>query len=191
MTHADKRSVSTDALETLGMIHTKEEKRDAIHLAVLPVEAGEDLARAQPITIREGKAYLDVEGIGIVDPFIDKGVGMGQKFWMVLRPRIITSLRHVWTHPAFEDEPEVKEVAPESTDQKTLSERWLRDWVNREEVPDYDTVISLAKSSSGEDYITIFGEDAHATIPAEFWDHLYNVTGERVIDPPEGFSCSC
>lgn len=30
--HNDTRSPSTDALETLGMIHFKQEKRDAIHL---------------------------------------------------------------------------------------------------------------------------------------------------------------
>lgn len=34
MSFADKRSPSTDALETLGMIHFKPEARDAIHVAV-------------------------------------------------------------------------------------------------------------------------------------------------------------
>lgn len=33
MTHKDKRSVSTDALDSLGMIHAREEFRDAIHLS--------------------------------------------------------------------------------------------------------------------------------------------------------------
>lgn len=37
------RTPSTDALETLGMIHFKPEHRDAIHLAVDPVEAYCDL----------------------------------------------------------------------------------------------------------------------------------------------------
>ena len=35
----DKRKVSTDALDTLGSIITPAEKRDAIHLAVEPVQA--------------------------------------------------------------------------------------------------------------------------------------------------------
>lgn len=39
MSSADKRSPSTDALETLGMIHFKPEHRDAIHLAVEAVKA--------------------------------------------------------------------------------------------------------------------------------------------------------
>jgi hypothetical protein len=41
------RAVSTDALETLGKIHEREEKRDAIHLAVEPVIAGEVLQPGQ------------------------------------------------------------------------------------------------------------------------------------------------
>ena len=43
MSHADKRSVSTDALDTLGTIHMKEEKRDAIHLAVATIVRGDYL----------------------------------------------------------------------------------------------------------------------------------------------------
>lgn len=38
-TNKDKRTVTTDALETLGKIHEREEKRDAIHLAVEPIES--------------------------------------------------------------------------------------------------------------------------------------------------------
>ena len=37
------RSPITDALATLGMIHFKQENRDAIHLAVEPVEAAHNL----------------------------------------------------------------------------------------------------------------------------------------------------
>lgn len=103
---ADKRSVSTDALETLGMIHFKPEHRDAIHLAVEPIEAGEQLHPAQPIGIgSDGKAYGRNNGtikvLGIVDPFLAHPVQAGQRFWLVVQPRRITSLRHVWSHPDF------------------------------------------------------------------------------------------
>lgn len=113
MSNADKRSTSTDALETLGMIHFKQEHRDAIHLAVEPVEAGMDMHVGQDIGIHEGRAYpagihdhgmglFNVKAIGIVDPFLPaRGVRIGQKFWLVVYPRMITSLRHVWSHPDF------------------------------------------------------------------------------------------
>ena len=54
---SDKRSVSTDALETLGMIHFRQEYRDAIHLAVEPVKAGEKLKRGEHIKLVNGCAY--------------------------------------------------------------------------------------------------------------------------------------
>jgi hypothetical protein len=101
--HADKRSVHTDALETLGMIHFKPEARDAIHLAVEPVTAGEDLLPGEHIGLYvDGTAHKDLRHIGIVDPFLPKsGVKKGQRFWLVVYPRMVTSLRHVWDHPDF------------------------------------------------------------------------------------------
>lgn len=109
MSNADSRSPSTDALETLGMIHYKPEHRDAIHLAVEPVTAGEDLDRGDWIVIKDGVTFRSsqAEAHGIVDPFIPTLVGKhydvkkGEKFWFVMKPRMVRSLRHVWEHPAF------------------------------------------------------------------------------------------
>lgn len=101
---ADKRSVSTDALETLGMFHYKPEARDAIHLAVEPVEAGMILEPGQQIGIGEDGLAYDKEGVkrlGIVDPFLPATVQKGSRFWLVVYPRQISSLRHVWEHPDF------------------------------------------------------------------------------------------
>jgi hypothetical protein len=104
----DKRSVSTDALESLGKIIGTGEKRDAIHLAVEPVNAGTFLAPGQHITVKDGVAWPTAvgKGLGIVDPFLSAPVETGQRFWFVMYPRMVHSLRHVWTHPAFVDEPE-------------------------------------------------------------------------------------
>lgn len=105
--HADKRSVSTDALDTLGMIHFREEKRDAIHLAVEPVKAGCVLRCGQPINVKDGVAMPAPRATaqGIVDPFLSTDVAEGQRFWFVMMPRKVQSLRHVWSHPDFPDEP--------------------------------------------------------------------------------------
>jgi len=111
MSHNDKRSVHTDALETLGTIISDSEKRDAIHLAVEPIEAGEMLVPGQDVGIAYGKAFhRGVNHVGIVDPFLKVAVRPGQKFWLVVYPRKITSLRHVWTHPDFAEVPEVAAV---------------------------------------------------------------------------------
>lgn len=109
MSHNDKRSPSTDALETLGMIHFKEEHRDAIHLAVDPVKAACFLKVGEKIGVLDGVAYpagTFVSGVkvpyhGIVDPFLPREVKAGESFWFVMAPRMVTSLRHVWAHPDF------------------------------------------------------------------------------------------
>lgn len=193
---ADKRTVSTDALETLGMVHTREEKRDAIHLAVLPVEAGENLYAGAHVYLLSGKAmraagpYSD-DAIGIVDPFLGHtSVKAGERFWLVIYPRVITSLRHVWTHPKI---PEELNKAQQRT--KAASEAWLRSFISNADCPDYETVIAKAlnNDSWSSEYLHFDGMDAHGEIPPEFYTHLEIVTGASI--PPEkratGFSCSC
>src|SRR5258707_13974604 len=96
---ADSRSVTTDALATLGFLIGNNEKRDAIHLAVEPVECGARILHAgEHVKLVDGKAQkcLHGKGVGIVDPFLETEVIKGEKFWLVLYPRQITSLRHVW-----------------------------------------------------------------------------------------------
>jgi hypothetical protein len=103
---ADKRTVATDALATLGMIHDKQEKRDAIHLAVIQVTAHNSLLPGESISSIDDVAYADENGLGIADPFLTNLIREGDQFWMIIKPRLITSLRHVWEHPAFDNEPE-------------------------------------------------------------------------------------
>jgi hypothetical protein len=106
---SDARSVSTDALETLGTILTTPQKRDAIHLAVEPVIAGDSIMPGEDILIDfssgQGIAHPAPgrgKGIGIADPFIKRDfIEKGECFWYVMYPRQVKSLRHVWEHPAF------------------------------------------------------------------------------------------
>lgn len=114
---ADKRSVTTDALDTLGMIITENEKRDAIHLAVDNAVAGEKLAPGEDVGFLPDGTFGSCDNpIGIVDPFLKKPVKKGERFWIVIYPRKITSLRHVWEHPDFPEqksEPVKVESKPE------------------------------------------------------------------------------
>jgi hypothetical protein len=92
------------------------EGRDAIHIAIAPVVAGEDLESGRDIEFSEEgnpvvvSAFIG-EGIGIVDPYLPRNVKKGERFYMFLYPNTVTSLRHVWTHPAFKIKvPELKEA---------------------------------------------------------------------------------
>lgn len=207
MSNGDKRSVATDALETLGTLIDEYQKRDAIHLAVEPMVAGMPLRAGDHVRVEAGRAYVTAvgQGLGIVDPFIqERQVELGQRFWLVIYPRQIHSLRHVWTHPAFTDEPEVAGMAPKlGADAKAASEKWLREFIRTADCPDYDTVIAVATdthvkadyygstSENDGEYLFFAGQDAHGPIPPEFWDHVEIVTGKKITKRAEHFSCSC
>ncbi len=96
-----------DNTPKLGQLITETAYRDAIHVAVAPVEAAENLRPGMRVIMRAGKAEYcereEYQATGIVDPFLPSGmiVKTGQVFWMLLMPGTITALRHVWQHPAF------------------------------------------------------------------------------------------
>lgn len=200
----DKRKVSTDALETLGTIIGPDEKRDAIHLAVVPIKA-RMILRAGDNVNAEG--LKERPYVGIVDPFLKAPVDIGEWFWLVIYPRQITSLRHVWSHPAFPEE--VTEVYPKFRSTKEESQLWLQAWLHSADSGglSYEGLLNLACTGSAQgsndpnddycgwsldsEYLTSYGRDAGGEIPPEVWDHVENVIGQKVYGRPTYFSCSC
>jgi len=215
-----KHTVSTDALDTLGTIIGPDEKRDAIHLAVFPAVAGTDLRPGQHVILEDGVA-LPVprgEGFGIVDPFLLVKVKAGWRFWLVVYPREITSLRHVWEHPSFPSsidrvvvtepagfhypdlsthpDPVEREAAERAAvaEKRVAAETWLRDYAGDMGFDFDDMLVGAENAASwGNDYIVIHDSDASGPIPEEFWDKFEDYTGESVrFDKREtSFSCSC
>jgi len=132
----DNRSVTTDALATLGTI-IESGGRDAIHLAVNPTVAGEKLYPGQDVGV-DGTRNNPV---GIVDPFLKAPVLPGEMFWLVVYPRQINSLRHVWTHPAFPDE---------SSFSKSESEQWLKQFMKEHDCDGEEDYANITSAASGE-----------------------------------------
>lgn len=203
-----KHTTHTDALDTLGTIIGPDEGRDAIHVAVFPVQAAENLRPGDHVSLNgngqaEWEAPADVTAVGIVDPFIVGKVSKGDWFWLLVYPRQITSLRHVWEHPSFPASQET--VAPVGITasmeaeqrRKDASEQWLRAWIESADCPDFDTTIhTMMAQRNGvsweNNYVHFDGRDAHGEIPAEAWLHLgifmdVDLSGDR----PSYFSCSC
>ncbi len=196
----DTRSVATDALATLGTIIDDTQKRDAIHLAVEPVIAGCHLRAGDHVTVTDGIALWQPvgEGMGIVDPFLLQDVETGQRFWFVMYPRQVRSLRHVWSHPAFPDEPVALALtAPSPAAEKASSEAWLRQYAMRvnSSLPDdgaYETLMDDIHRRT----IVYHGTDMHSLGELKDADELRRhasiVLGYEVNwSEFEYFSCSC
>jgi hypothetical protein len=187
------RSVSTDALETLGTIISDKEKRDAIHLAVLPVVAGARLYPGQQINAsNDGIATPDPNGLGIVDPFLSAVVLPEQRFWMVLRPRLVTSLRHVWSHPSFKDELGTGTTEADVT-AKAAALAGLKVIADRCNISVDEMIEGANANLDRGDYLCEGGRWEGVYTPDEFWPLFEVVTGRKVPTADRGnfFSCSC
>lgn len=191
---ADKRTPHTDALDTLGTIITEHERRDAIHLAVEPVTAGEELKPGQRVgMIGEGVAASSMNPVGIVDPFLAESVLAGERFWLILFPGSVTSLRHVWTHPAFDD-PKPPRPAVE-WDESSDSAWWLTNLASRIGVGRNELIERAREFVRHGDYWCEGSrfDGVRNVIDDKFWTHYEAVTGEKVAkEHRAGFlDCSC
>ena len=169
----------------LGELITGNQERDAVHIAVVPVVAGEPLASGQHVGIAYGKAVANAKPVGVVDPFLCRKypndtvmVLKGQRFWLLLYPGSITSLRHDWTHPALE---------------MSESEKWLRDFARDNEI-DYDTLVDEASNGKTVCFGSTSGPERVRDERWEFWGHMAAVTGLEFDEDHINnayFRCAC
>lgn len=180
----------------LGQIIITEQQRDAIHVAVAPVVAGQPLCGGDHVGLDEkGEAVRSRDSIGVVDPFLREPVKTGQRFWLFLYPGTITSLRHDWSHPAF---PAVVILASGT---KADSEQWMKKWAKehmgydyyKEDERDLTEEEAMKKAiDAGHNMSVGPYESARDYIDNEWWNHWEIITGckgER--EPGSYFSCSC
>lgn len=180
----------------LGQLIDQNQQRDAIHIAIAPVEAAHDLRPGEHVGLLEGKATNCATYIGIVDPFLTAPVRTGQWFYLCLYQQTVTNLRHDWTHPDFEASQPM--IQPPPTGDKADSENWLRSYVARN-CP-YDTNPEHAFTSfmdrvNNEREVFYHGSDLHGLYELEeadaFFFHLSIYLG-RIVSPSDfTYSCSC
>ncbi len=179
---------------TLGQIITEPAERDAIHVAIAPVEAAEHLEPGAHVgLLTTGQASSVAEKlIGIVDPFLKRSVRAGEKFWLCLYQKTVTGMRHHWSHPAFKDEDSNTIKIPCGSP----SEKWIREYAMGIGL-DYNTLMdgaaewirSKEEPGSWGEYLVMGGLLEGVSTPDEFWVHYAAITGKK----GEGnfFSCSC
>lgn len=192
---SDKRSVSTDALETLGKIISDKEGRDAIHLAVENVIAGHTLRPGEHVGfIDKNKKIAGMvefeKSVGIVDPFLSLPVTKGQRFWLVVYPRKITSLRHVWTHPEFSEE---SLTTDNYEKEESESEIWLKSYAKELEVSSSELMRKAQEWLEYGDYWCGGDEFEGLSTHSNFWEHYEKVTGKKLDDDKKEsfFTCAC
>lgn len=164
----------------LGKLAPLDAKRDAIHIAVVPVVAGCNLLAGDAVYVDKSLTAHpagSTNTMGIVDPFLTKSVETGQRFWLFLKPGTVTGMRHHWTHPSFTEGPE---------DEKAVSVAWLKRAASECGV-DYETMMDRVASGG---YIHMGENESYKTLDcSEFEKHVKVVTGKEGAYPP--FSCSC
>lgn len=192
----------SEPITTIGKILTDEPQRDAIHMAIAPVVAACNLEPGEHVGVNDkGEADPSAEHIGIVDPFLRAPVKQRERCWLFLYPNTITSLRHDWSHPAFE---------PKALDQEQEAAwKWMREFAaqhysHRDEYYDgmgryytAEEVIGLANDFllSGDRHVQQGSESLRDyTIPEEFWPRFEAITGVKVADYHRDqvpFCCTC
>lgn len=169
----------------LGLLIDGPATRDAIHVAIAPVYSDEKLMPGQHVSLVEGTndkvCTSDKNKVGIVDPFLRRSVEPGQRFWLCLYLRTVTSLKHSWSHPAFKDE--------ESKPDTKASEQWLRNYCSDHGLP-YERLMETIASGEMEYHV---GDNEQDPPPDEFWDHYEAMTGCKKHPGRERFyfSCAC
>ena len=174
----------------IGRIITSDQKRDAIHIAVAPMQAAEKLFPGKDVGLTaEGKASATEKLVGIVDPFLRGPVFAEQWFWVFLYPNTVTSLRHEWTHPAFDTKPESLGTADEA-----------REWLGVFAVHlglSYDALMEAAEHYLSTGNVTVQQNserwrDNFYGNEKDFWKRYETMTGTKVEDHDAvPFCCTC
>ena len=169
----------------LGKPPQADQGRDAIHVPIIPLVAGEKLKPGQHIALStkdSGVAFSVGNKIGIVDPFLTNEVPKDEKFWCCLYPGSIKSIAHYWTHPNFD------------SNQASI------DYISAfaESVgQDYDSLMAAAHDWVINGSYTYDNSETYKDIPYEmwngFWFHYEKITGLNINndDKTSFFTCSC
>lgn len=162
----------------LGTVPTGNEGRDAVHVAILPAKAGENLLPGKHVRIdANGLAVGDGESIGIVDPF-GESVSIGKWFWLCIYPNSITGLRHHWSTPSLDHTNEIEWIT-------TFAAKWKYSFTEF--------------MNAAREFIThgTYLDDKweQLEIPDEdwdiFWTYFRTVTGLSLENKEKGFVTCC
>lgn len=172
----------------LGQLLIGGEKRDAVHIAIAPVIAGERLEPGQRVGLLRGSidtVHVCDMPVGIIDPYLAQPVQPDERCWLFLFPDTITGLRHKWTHPAFDSN-------------LADSIAWLKNYayqLSPYEASAEEAYDRLVDGITLEQTVYAHGSDLHGLEeldrPEEFFGHLAIVLGRPIDRNSLTYTCSC
>lgn len=163
--------------------------RDAVHIAICPAIAWAKLKPGQHVGFMDKAKNTwgpSTKNLGVVSPFLTKDLARDEKFWVLLYPDTISSLRHVWSHTEFPEEIPAQKVKSEAV--------LAIEQIARRLDVEYDELMDAAKRYVVYgDYWSEGGKFEGVQLPYDFWEHYEEVTSTHVDedDKHSFFSCSC
>jgi hypothetical protein len=179
----------------LGQLVDETQGRDAVHIAIAPVVAAEQMYPGEHVgLLPDGRVSTSAEPhIGIADPFLTRRVQPGDRLLVMLYPNTITTLRHEWTHPAFAAlVPAVVALSP--IDESRI---WLEKLAANLDLTLNALLAAAERWIMDEEYTTQQGSEHWRNTFYEyadaFWPHYQRFTGRTVVKEKQEafFSCSC
>lgn len=179
-----------DTQAHIGQIHSVSLPRDAVHVAVVQVTAGEDLHRGDHIT-KDG--VKGVPEIGIVDPFIDRPIKKGEAFYLFLYPGSAEDLTHQYVHPVLDaDHPKIKA-------RKVVMD-WIESWNHWGDVDSRSLYQDALHQYKNEEKFSFGGrwrnehdyeDEEFALYMAPIYDALEVLTGRKATQTEREMYYSC
>lgn len=171
----------------LGMPPDSLGVKDAIHIAVVSLRAGQLLKPGQNIELNEdGEAIRSrnkKDSFGVVDPFLKNNVMRGESFWGLLSMHEVPNVRHTWDHPKLSFESPITPIKYNSILEHIASELGITYpelmFACRKMI-DTDKKTAIQKS---EDEIYSLNSDYNC----ELWSEWSDETGEKFTN--NGTAC--
>lgn len=194
-------------LPKLGKAIEGHEERDAIHVAIIPAKLLTEAHPGQRVRLvdrKPGEKFYTVAAtrknqkcIGVVDPYIDRYLEVGETVWILLKPNTVTDMRHHWEHPEFEDFVDEDDAGAEETFRYLKhghSIEWLRNFAAEIDMTYSELIRDLQAFQDGHIDSIHLSVDTPYDQLEEMWKHYENVTGTKTRagarrDQP--FTCGC
>lgn len=177
----------------LGKLCPVDAERDAIHIAIAPVIAGDTFNPGTHIGfLDDGTVGPTKNTIGIADPFLKQTIIRNQRIYLCLYPNTVVRLRHDWHHFSFPREVTDRPVIVEAEIYvKKCLESLCR--YNVKKVGIEETYKEFMNNLIDNSSMYFHGEEITSwyELPDHFKDTLEILLGREIVTDDISIRCGC